>query len=401
MSTANPYRPGVGLQPAYLAGRGLSLTAFKRLLDGAPEIPANARVTGLRGVGKTVLLQRFQAEAEMRNWSTIFTEIEPRHTDDEAFFLLIQNLTNEHHKRVSPSARAKEAVADFVGAARQTLRVTYQGFEWSLAGDLDAGTRSTAEMLLSATKDAIDSHRVGLVVLLDEAQILTDERETPGSHALSSLIAAVSLLQKQNVPVSLVLCGLPTLTVNLLRARTYSERMFRGFKVDSLGRREAQDAFTRPLEGTGISAAPDLVDKVVTDVGGYPYFIQLWGAELWDAAAEDGRSQITTAVLQETEARIRSRLDLDFYEPRVDSLRPSEQDLLLASASCSYPPLVVAELNSKSPKSNENINVLLGRLVNANVLYRERKGKYFYTAPGFREYLVRRASEPEDAATLF
>ena len=132
---------------------------------------------------------------------------------------------------------------------------------------------------------------------------------------------------------------------------------------------------------------------MMDDVSGYPYFIQLWGAELWDATKDAGLSRITTATLEEVRIRILARLDQDFYEPRIASLTPAEQDLLLESSRCSYPPLIVSELNGQSIKSPGNVNVLLGRLVNENVLYRLRKGQYEYTAPGFLDFLVRRAAK--------
>jgi hypothetical protein len=385
----------VGLQPAYLAGRGLLITRFKRLLRGAPSIPANARITGLRGVGKTVLLQKFREEAESMEWATITHEVQPKHAEDTAFFTLVQQLTTDLEKRMSAAARMREFTADALDAIRKVIRVKFEGFEWSIAGDLDAGARSTAEMLLNAAKAAVSARREGLVVLLDEAQILADQPGADGSHALSSLLAAVSELQKQEIPIALCMCGLPTLTVNLLAARTYSERMFVGFKVDSLGEFEATEALVKPLEAGAITADADLVKQVIADVDGYPYFIQLWGAELWDATADAGLDRISIATLDAIRERIQERLDLDFYAPRVDSLTPAEQDLLLETVGCSYPPIVVAELNKHSIKTNENINVLLGRLVKSNALYRQRMGQYLYTAPRFREYLQRRAAEED------
>lgn len=210
---------------------------------------------------------------------------------------------------------------------------------------------------------------------------------------MSMLLAAVSVLQRQGLPVALVLCGLPTLTINLLEARTYSERMFRGDEVSSLPAAEARQAFTVPLEGTGRTATDEAVDRVLRTVKGYPYFIQLWGAELWDAATYAEEQTLTTEVLDAIDDEIYRRLDFDFYAPRVDSLTPAEQDLLNDAAACSHPPLLAGELGGRSPKSVGNVNVLLGRLVKANVLYRQGKGRYFYTAPGFEEYLRRRAAK--------
>jgi DNA-binding transcriptional ArsR family regulator len=168
--------------------------------------------------------------------------------------------------------------------------------------------------------------------------------------------------------------------------------MFRGEEIGSLKPDEAREAFIKPLIEieSPVLVSEDLVDAVIEEVEGYPYFIQLWGAELWDAADAVHTTRLTKALLHATRPYIYQRLDLDFYEPRVSTLTPAEQDVLLASAECRYPPLVVADLNEAINKSPGNVNVLLGRLVENGVLYRVRKGQYEYTAPKFRDFLVRR-----------
>lgn len=209
------------------------------------------------------------------------------------------------------------------------------------------------------------------------------------------LLTAVALVQRSKAPLALVLCGLPTLTGNLLRARSYTERMFRGMEITSLTPDDARAAFVGPLKKTGVSADDDAVMQVVSTVEGYPYFIQLFGAELFDAASASGLTRITLPFVSATEPDIYRRLDGDFYEPRVATLTAAEQDLLLASARAAYPPLRVSELNLVTGKSSGSVNVLLGRLVEAGVLYRIRKGEYGYTAPKFRDYLLRRAGTTE------
>jgi len=169
--------------------------------------------------------------------------------------------------------------------------------------------------------------------------------------------------------------------------------MFRGEPIGSLGPDDAKDALIRPLEKSRVTLDPGLAELVVAEVEGYPYFLQLWGAELWDAADSAGVDRFSKQLLDETRAEIYRRLDLDFYDPRVETLTPAEQDILLASADCSYPPLVVAELNKASSKAPPNVNVLLGRLVDSGVLFRVRKGQYEYTAPKFRDFLLRRVTE--------
>jgi hypothetical protein len=386
----NPYRPGVGLPPAHLAGRDDQMRRFQAILSGAPEIPANLRLTGLRGVGKTVLLRRFDDIADESGWATVFVELEPRHNDEDRLTRLLDGVLQEVVARHSASGRIRQVLGGAVEAARQTAKVTFEDFEWSLGGEIATRTRAVAEAMAHAVEVVQRSGKDGIVLLFDEAQVLVDDKSRDGSHPLSMLLAAVSALQRQEIPVCLVLCGLPNLTVNLLEARTYSERMFRGDEVASLGASEARQAFLVPLEGTGRAADGDLVERVLADVEGYPYFIQLWGAELWDAATFADVARFSVELLDATDGEIYRRLDLDFYSPRVDALRPAEQDLLGTAAAASYPPLLAGQLADLSPKKASNVNVLLGRLVRANVLYRQGKGRYYYTAPGFDAYLRRR-----------
>jgi len=167
-------------------------------------------------------------------------------------------------------------------------------------------------------------------------------------------------------------------------------RSARAENVDSLAPEQALQAFTRPLEQTVRKTDAKLAQAVVTEVEGYPYFLQLWGSELWEAADLAGVDRFGMKLLDATRPDIYRRLDRDFYEPRIATLTPAEQDLLASSAACPYPPLRSAELNRASEKTPGNVNVLLGRLVDAGALYRIRKGEYAYTAPRFRDYLLRR-----------
>ncbi len=386
----NPYRPGVGLNPPYLAGREGEQRRFLSTLRAAPEIPANVRLTGLRGVGKTVLLNRLNDLAGDENWATVILELEPRHNTDRGLADTLVRQLNELETKLSAVAKVRETLSRGVEAARRLVKVSYNGVDFSVAGDFSGEAAEIGKALIDTTNAGLVAGRDGLVLLIDEAQILRDERNRQGEHPLSLLIAAVSALQKVAFPVAMVLCGLPTLAVNLLAARTYSERMFKGEEVASLAADEARAAFVEPLHESGVAADSDLVDAVLAAVDGYPYFLQLWGAELWEAAVNAGVERFDSRLLELTEPEIYRRLDLDFYAPRVESLTPAEQDLLSDSAKCHYPPIVVAELNSHSPKSGGNVNVLLGRLVEANILYRPRKGQYLYTAPGFHDYLLRR-----------
>jgi hypothetical protein len=385
----NPYRPGVGIRPLYLAGRAAPLRRFGAMLRAAPEQPASMRVTGLRGVGKTVLLDVFADQAQEVNWEPAFLELQPGHNTDEAISATLGALLERTRERLSRLARLRSVAGKAVRSARLSLSWEDVSLSVSFGSERE---EDLARELFATIELALDKGRAGAVLLLDEAQLVRDERDRHGEHPLSLLIAPVVALQRREVPLGLVVCGLPTLAANLQKARSYSERMFRGEDINSLGREEALEAFTRPLEQTNRTADRPVAESVVEEVEGYPYFLQLWGSELWDAGDLAGVDRLTTNLLEASRPDIYSRLDRDFYEPRVATLTPAEQDLLTASAACPYPPLRSADLNRVSDRTPGNVNVLLGRLVEAGALYRIRKGEYAYTAPKVRDFLLRRGA---------
>jgi hypothetical protein len=338
-------------------------------------------------VGKTVLLETFAEHAQEHDWEPAFMELQPAHNTDAQVAMALGSLLGRTRERLSRIARLRSAAGK---ALRSTsLQISWEEVSLSVSFGSER-EEDLARELFATVQLALAKGRAGVVLLLDEAQLIHDERDRHGEHPLSLLLAPIVALQRQEIPLGLVLCGLPTLTGNLQKARSYSERLFRGEEIDTLAPPQALEAFTRPLEQTARRASPTLAKTVATEVEGYPYFLQLWGSELWDAAEITGTDHLTPKLLDSTRPDIYSRLDRDFYDPRLATLTPAEQDLLLASAKCPYPPLRSADLAGTSAKSTGNVNVLLGRLVDAGALYRIRKGEYAYTAPKFRDYLSRR-----------
>lgn len=365
---------------------------FRKILAGAPELPANLRLTGLRGVGKSVLLKELELIAQEQNWMVARRQLEPRHNTETELSDLIVALAQAAERRMSRTRALRAKVSDAWLAARGPVNITVEDVTFSLAGASSTETE-LAEVLFSTVEAAVKTGHDGFALLLDEAQVIRDDKDRDGEHPLSMLVATINVLQEAGLPIALVVCGLPTLRANLQKARTYSERMFKAEHIGELTGNPgpARDAFVIPLDGTGVSADEHLVARVLEEVEGYPFFIQLWGAELWEAAADAGLSQLTTDMLDAIEDHIYERLDEEFYVGRVETLTPAEQDLLMLSARCGYPPLKTADIRSLSAKRDGNINVLMGRLTDQGVLYRIQKGQYEYTAPKFAEYLRRRS----------
>jgi hypothetical protein len=339
-------------------------------------------------VGKTVLLETFAERAQAHDWEPAFMELQPAHNTDALLAAVIGSLLERTCERLSRVARLRAVAGRALRST--TLQVSWEEVSLSVSFGSER-EEDLARELFASVQLALAKGRAGVVLLLDEAQLIHDERDRHGEHPLSLLLAPIVALQRQELPLGLVLSGLPTLTGNLQKARSYSERLFRGEEIDSLAHPQALEAFTKPLEQTARRTVGALAETVATEVEGYPYFLQLWGSELWDAAEITGTDRLTLRLLDATRPDIYSRLDRDFYDPRLATLTPAEQDLLLASAKCPYPPLRSADLAGASAKRTGNVNVLLGRLVDAGALYRIRKGEYAYTAPKFRDYLSRHA----------
>ncbi len=389
----NPYRPGAANPPLHLAGREPQLARFPKMLRAAPEIPANLRLTGLRGVGKSVLLREFESLARDAGWAVARHQLEPRHNGEEALSALLAHSLEAARARMSRARRVRAGLANAVEVGRRLLSVQYEDITFTVDGAASVEL-DVARNLYDAVAAALDTGHEGFALLLDEAQVVRDNSARDGEHPLSMLVAAVNALQEAGLPLALVVCGLPTLRANLQRARTYSERMFRGENIAELAGNPgpARDAFVEPLSGTGMRADEILIARVLDEVEGYPFFIQLWGAELWEAARDAGTDVFTPQLLDAVEGDIYARLDEEFYAGRIETLTPSEQDLLLSAANCPYPPLRTADIRTRSSKREGNVNVLMGRLTDQGVLYRVQKGVYEYTAPKFHQYLERRVA---------
>ena len=224
-SSKNPYRPGVGVRPLYLAGRDPALRRFDAMLRAAPEQQASMRVAGLRGVGKTVLLGAFGERAEEANWEPADLEFQPSHNTDEALQDALGGLLSRARARLSRLERLRAAAGRAIKAG--ALSLTWEDVSLSIAPGSDR-ENDLAKDIFETVELAVAKGRKGLVLLLDEAQLIRDERGRHGEHPLSLLIAPVVALQRQELPLALVVGGLPTLAANLQKARSYSERLFRG-----------------------------------------------------------------------------------------------------------------------------------------------------------------------------
>jgi hypothetical protein len=247
----------------------------------------------------------------------------------------------------------------------------------------------------------------GVAFLYDEAHVVYD-RDNEGHYPLSALLAAFVETQDHedmDLPLMLVVCGLPPLVTNLQAARSHSERLFKAEEIENLdlattdGPSVAAVALTKPSEDTHISFDLGTAQRVAEDVSGYPYFIQWYGEALWDAADEGAHTVIDDRLYDQSREAIQDGLDVEFFEGRYNETRRNEQGTLRVAASLGGESFRTADLLEQYPSSKKSgIQMSLNRLIGDNLIYRIRYGEYRYTAPLFGDF-VRRKHPRQDADT--
>jgi hypothetical protein len=390
----NPFRPGMGLEPPYLADRQYQLQRFARYLNGFPEFPRNVRVVGLRGVGKTVLLQRYAALAEESEWVVVRRELGTDLQDEAAFGLAVLNDCRFALDRVArrTARHSKAAIAhalDLLG-----------GISVGLAGiSLTVRMPSTAirqrpvlsDQLFSALeatcRTATSAGRRGVILCYDEAHLLRDSANQK-QYPLSALLAAVARAQRESIPVMLVVCGLPPLTDNLALAKSYSERMFQAEVLDALRPPEDQHAFERPLSESHRDFEPELIEAVRGDARGYPFHIQFFGALLWDSVPVS--EPITKEHFQSLRPAILEALDHAFFDARLARTSNWERRLLVAIAADGESSPIRSVLN-RMDADHPGTSRLVARLVAKGLVYKPERGRLAFTVPLFGDYLRRKA----------
>lgn len=401
----NPYSPGVGTRPPYLAGREQQIHRFERLLEDYPEKRRNLRVTGLRGVGKTVLLKEYERIARRRDWVVIRRDWSPRLCDEADFATAIADYLREAVETLSLKARIKKNVSSALAAIGQVRVQIGEDVTLSVGPGATRSSESAGSILEDRLRVALaevgaiarSQHR-GVALLFDEAHSVHD-RPGKRQYPLSALLSAVVAAQDEDerpLPVMLVLCGLPPLTSNIHAARSNAERLFRAEEIANLSLSAeppatlsaAAQALVNPV--SDITYADGVAERIAHDVDGYPYFIQWFGEALWDAADLDGASTIDMKLYERERRAIQHSLDDEFFEPRYRDARQADQGTLRVAASLGGERFTKAELDAATVRSTGALAQSLTRLIADNLVYRDDHGVYAYTAPMFGDFMRRR-----------
>jgi len=401
----NPYTPGAAHPPPFLAGRDAERREFLRLLKQT-RILENLVLTGIRGIGKTVLLrEEFRKAAVDNGWLWVGSDISEEVSAGEG------NLARRLFADLNAYAGGWECAADkrnpfgFTGSAkRKPIFFDYQIMMRLF--ELEPGlTSDKIKRVLLLARELMQKHmpeKKGMIFAWDEAHNLADRRADK-QYSLSVLLEVFNSVQSQGAPFMLVLSGLPTLFPNLVASRTYAERMFRVVTLDNLTAADSHQAIMKPLK-----KAPARIRQFFQSSSkeflydftkGYPYFIQFWGRELYDyLAVSDGlpaKGQNVNIV-----RRIFKKLDVDFFEARWAKLTDRQRDLLyiIARLENSGEEFTVQEIvtMSKSAEhafSNSHVNQLLTTLFNKGMVFKSRHGKYVLAVPLLDDYIRRRMEE--------
>jgi len=384
---SNPFRPGAGHPPPYLAGRATEEREFKRLLE-QETILENLVLTGLRGVGKTVLVESLKPLAQSSGWLWAGTDLSESTSISETN-LALRLLTDIALVTSSVPVGVTERQGIGFGATGSTDTVSLDFSTLRTVFDATPGLtidKLKAVFDLVAPAIARISKR-GIVFAYDEAQNLADHA-AQNQFPLSLLLDLFQSLQRKNFPFMLVLAGLPTLFPKLVEARTYAERMFRVLFLNRLEEQDVKDAILKPIQKTNcpVRFSETAVGTIVRLTGGYPYFIQFVCKEVYDVWVSQSPTGEYSAV---PVAEITNKLDTDFFSGRWARTTERQRDLLsvIARLPNSDEEFTVQEVVAESkaalkrPFSASHVSQMLVQLIDAGLIYKGRYGRYLFAVP--------------------
>jgi hypothetical protein len=388
----NPYSPGAGTPPPELAGRSelreRVRIALERIRNGRPS--KSVLMVGLRGVGKTVLLDQFARDAEGSGMQTLRIEAPegrslPAILAPELRKALLRLSRMEKARELA--RRALRGLAGFVSA----LKVHYEDIQVGLdfepepgladAGDLEHDLQS----LLEASGAAAKAAGTALVLLIDELQYVPEDE-------LAALITALHRVGQRQLPVVLVGAGLPQLRGRTGRAKSYAERLFDFPEVGSLAVEDARSALVKPAREEGVEFEEEALERIVSETSGYPYFLQEWGKHVWDAATS---SPITRADVESASASAVASLDESFFRVRFDRLTPSEKRYLRAMAELGPGPHRSGDIANVLERKVTSLGPVRSKLIEKGMVWSPSHGDTAFTVPLFDEFM-RRIMATED-----
>ena len=380
---ANPFRPGAGAPPPALVGRDALLRSFDvtvgRAMAGKPG--QSIMPIGLRGVGKTVLLNRFAELAEDHGLQVSF--IEAPESGDLATLLAAR--LRKVLLGLDTPGKSRRALGRALGVLQSFTYTLPDGSSIALGVDRVPGQADSGDLsedltdLLVAAGQAAQEQSTGIAIAVDEVQYLS-------SVELGALISAIHRTVQLNLPVVLVGAGLPTLPGLTGSAKSYAERLFKFPTIGSLGADDARDVLELSVNAEGVDYTDQALDRLVELAQGYPYFLQEWGYEAWNVATG---SPIDLDAVQRAEPLVQSKLDNNFFLVRMDRLTPSEKNYLKAMAELGPGPHRSGDIAQQLGVRVESVAPRRSGLITKGMIYSPAHGDTAFTVPLFDEFLRR------------
>src|SRR3954470_9052563 len=391
----NPYAPGAGQRPPELAGRSAQLAAFdvvlERVARGRPE--RSSVLTGLRGVGKTVLLNALRSAAVRKGWGTGKLEARPdqglRRPLSSALHQAVRELGHPDPGSVTHVLGVVRSFAERDAGSGARLRERWHpGIDApAVRGRADSGDIEIDLVELFTDLGGLAADRGhGVAVFLDEMQDL-------GPDDVSALCAACHEISQSGLPVIVVGAGLPHLPAVLSAAKSYSERLFGYQRIDRLGREAADRALTAPAEDEDAAYDDEALAAMYAATGGYPYFIQAYGKTVWDQAP---RSPISSGDVAVAAPEAERELAVGFFGSRYERATPGERDYLRAMADAAGPEadpddpvgsVATAEVADVLGKKPQSLSPARDSLLKKGLIYSGERGRIAFTVPHFGAFL--------------
>lgn len=382
----NPYAPGAGTPPPELTGRDALIEDAEIALDrlGNGLAAKSLLMVGLRGVGKTVLLNKILLDSEARDRATVLIEA----PEDRSLPAALAGPLNSVLIQLSRSAaagelarKARRSLAGFVRA----MKVSYQDIAFSIDLDGEEGIADSGDLdtdlaaLLQVAGEAARARRTVLVLFIDEMQYVAKQE-------LGALITALHRVAQRRLPVALIGSGLPQLVGNVGAAKSYAERMFSFPEIGPLPRDAAKRALEAPANRLGVTYEPGALDEILRLTEGYPYFLQEWGSACWMVADGPG---VTRSDVDEASPIAIAELDSTFFRVRFERTTPFERHYLRAMAELGPGPHRSGEIANAMGRPVQRVAPTRSNLISKGMIHSPVHGETAFTVPLFDRYLKR------------
>lgn len=382
----NPFSPGAGNPPPELAGRDELLVQARVMLGRTKggRYEQSLMLVGLRGVGKTVLLNRIRALAEEQGYGTAMVEATESRTLSELLIPALRQILIKLDMMENLSTKVKlglRVLKSFAGA----LKIKIGEVELGLDIDPEKGTGDSGDLesdlaeLFAAIGEAALDRKTAIAIVVDEIQYL-DENE------MSALIMAVHRVSQRQLPLVLVAAGLPQLVGLAGRSKSYAERLFQYPQVGPLAKLDAMAALNDPVEKEGVIFSKEALEAIVKVTEGYPYFLQEWGYQAWNLAA---KSPIQKDVVPTATTAAIKKLDQSFFRVRFDRLTPREKEYIRALADLGPGAHRSGDIADRLGVKVQSSAPLRSGLIKKGMIYSPAHGDTAFTVPLFDAFMMR------------